>query len=72
VRLNDEPGQPRYVDTVERRQGLKIASPEEIAYRLGYIPAEQLEAIAGPIRKSGYGQCLLALLREPYFATEAH
>jgi glucose-1-phosphate thymidylyltransferase len=61
-----------FIQTVERRQGLKIACPEEIAYRLGYISAEQLEALAGPIRKSGYGQYLLALLREPYFAAEAH
>ena len=61
-----------FIQTVERRQGLKIACPEEIAYRLGYISAEQLETLAGPIRKSGYGQYLLALLREPYFAAEAH
>jgi glucose-1-phosphate thymidylyltransferase len=61
-----------FIQTVERRQGLKIACPEEIAYRLGYISAEQLEALAGPIRKSGYGQYLLGLLREPYFAGEAH
>jgi glucose-1-phosphate thymidylyltransferase len=61
-----------FIQTVERRQGLKSACPEEIAYRLGYISAEQLEALAGPIRKSGYGQYLLALLREPYFAAEAH
>jgi glucose-1-phosphate thymidylyltransferase len=61
-----------FVQTIERRQGLKIACPEEIAYRLGYISAEQLEALAGPIRKSGYGQYLLDLLREPYFAAEAH
>jgi len=61
-----------FVQTIERRQGLKIACPEEIAYRLGYISAEQLEALAGPIRKSGYGQYLLELLREPYFAAEAH
>jgi glucose-1-phosphate thymidylyltransferase len=59
-----------FVQTIERRQGLKIACPEEIAYRLGYISAEQLEALAGPIRKSGYGQYLLALLREPYFGAE--
>jgi glucose-1-phosphate thymidylyltransferase len=61
-----------FIQTVERRQGLKIACPEEIAYHLGYISAEQLEVLAGPIRKSGYGQYLLALLREPYFSAEAH
>jgi glucose-1-phosphate thymidylyltransferase len=60
-----------FIQTVERRQGLKIACPEEIAYRMGHISAEQLELLAQPIRKSGYGQYLLALLREPYFAQEA-
>ncbi|MGC2581197.1 MAG: sugar phosphate nucleotidyltransferase, partial [Acidobacteriaceae bacterium] len=60
-----------FIQTVERRQGLKIACPEEIAYRLGYISAEQLEKLAEPVRKSGYGQYLLALLREPYFAAES-
>jgi glucose-1-phosphate thymidylyltransferase len=60
-----------FIQTVERRQGLKIACPEEIAYRLGYIDAAQLEAIAAPIRKSGYGEYLLNILREPYFAAEA-
>lgn len=59
-----------FIQTVERRQGLKIACPEEIAYRLGYITAEQLETAAEPIRKSGYGQYLLNLLRETYFAGE--
>ena len=59
-----------FIQTVERRQGLKIACPEEIAYRLGYISAEQLEALAQPIRKSGYGEYLLGLLREPYLSPE--
>jgi len=59
-----------FIQTVERRQGLKIACPEEIAFRLGYINAEQLERLAGPISKSGYGQYLLGLLHEPYFAAE--
>lgn len=57
-----------FVATIERRQGLNIACPEEIAYRQGFISAEQLETLARPIAKSGYGQYLLALLREPYFA----
>ncbi|MFP5275692.1 MAG: glucose-1-phosphate thymidylyltransferase RfbA [Acidobacteriota bacterium] len=57
-----------FVHTIERRQGLDIACPEEIAYRQGFITAEQLEALAQPIRKSGYGQYLLELLREPYLA----
>jgi glucose-1-phosphate thymidylyltransferase len=60
-----------FVHTIERRQGLNIAAPEEIAYRQGFISAAQLEALAQPIAKSGYGQYLLALLREPYFATKA-
>jgi glucose-1-phosphate thymidylyltransferase len=60
-----------FIQTVERRQGLKIACPEEIAWRLGYVTAEQLEALAEPIRKSGYGQYLLNLLHEPYFSAEA-
>lgn len=60
-----------FVSTIERRQGLNIACPEEIAYRQGFISAEQLEKLAGPISKSGYGKYLLALLHEPYFAAKA-
>ena len=60
-----------FVHTIERRQGLNIACPEEIAYRQGFINAAQLEALAQPISKSGYGQYLLAVLREPYFAAGA-
>jgi glucose-1-phosphate thymidylyltransferase len=56
-----------FVHTIERRQGLDIACPEEIAFRQGFITAAQLEALAHPIARSGYGQYLLALLREPYF-----
>ncbi|HEY6446782.1 MAG TPA: glucose-1-phosphate thymidylyltransferase RfbA [Acidobacteriaceae bacterium] len=59
-----------FIQTVEHRQGLKIACPEEIAWRLGYITAEQVEALARPIRKSGYGQYLLNILTEPYLAGE--
>jgi glucose-1-phosphate thymidylyltransferase len=59
-----------FVHTIERRQGLDIACPEEIAYRQGFITAEQLEVLAHPIAKSGYGQYLLNLLREPYFAAK--
>lgn len=61
-----------FVQTIERRQGLKIACPEEIAYRLGYINTEQLEKLAQPVRKSGYGQYLLSLQAEPQFASEAN
>ena len=53
-----------YVQTIQHRQGLKIACPEEIAFRLGYIHAEQLERLAQPIIKNNYGQYLLALCRE--------
>jgi len=60
-----------FVHTIERRQGLNIACPEEIAYRLGFINAEQLEALALPILKSGYGQYLLGILREPHLAGKA-
>jgi glucose-1-phosphate thymidylyltransferase len=60
-----------FVHTIERRQGLNIACPEEIAYRQGFISAEQLEALAQPIIKSGYGQYLLALLQEPHFSAKA-
>lgn len=53
-----------YVQTIEKRQGLKIACPEEIAFRRGYIDAGQLETLAKPLLKSGYGQYLLAILRD--------
>jgi len=53
-----------YIQTIERRQGLMIACPEEIAFRFGYISADELEALAHPVRKSGYGQYLLSLRDE--------
>jgi glucose-1-phosphate thymidylyltransferase len=59
-----------FIQTIERRQGLKIACPEEIAFRFGYITPRQLEALAQPVRKSGYGQYLLTLLNEPNFPTD--
>jgi glucose-1-phosphate thymidylyltransferase len=59
-----------FVQTIERRQGLRIACPEEIAYRLGYITADQLDELAQPVLKSGYGQYLLALKDEPQFTIE--
>ena len=61
-----------FVHTIERRQGLSIACPEEIAYRQEFITAEQLEALAQPVIKSGYGQYLLALLREPHFSVKGN
>jgi len=56
-----------FVQTIEKRQGLKIACPEEIAYRMGYIDRSQLETLAAPIAKSSYGQYLLDLLKETIF-----
>jgi glucose-1-phosphate thymidylyltransferase len=53
-----------FIRVVEERQGLKIACPEEVAYRQGYIDAATLEALANPLLKSGYGEYLLGLLRE--------
>jgi glucose-1-phosphate thymidylyltransferase len=55
----------QYIATIERRQGLKVACPEEIAYRLGYIGAADVERLGREMEKNGYGQYLLALLREP-------
>ncbi|MEP6702000.1 MAG: glucose-1-phosphate thymidylyltransferase RfbA [Betaproteobacteria bacterium] len=56
-----------YIETIERRQGLKIACPEEIAYRSGYIDAAQVEQLALTMGKSTYGQYLLQLLREQVY-----
>lgn len=56
-----------FIETIERRQGLKIACPEEIAYRSGYITAAQLEALAQPLVKSGYGKYLLQVLSEKIY-----
>ena len=55
----------QYIETIERRQGLKIACPEEIAYRLGYIDAAALERLGQALAKNGYGQYLLEILRDP-------
>ena len=55
-----------FIETIEARQGLKICSPEEVAYYNGWIDARQLQSIAEPLLKSGYGEYLLGLLnREP-------
>jgi glucose-1-phosphate thymidylyltransferase len=56
-----------FIQTIEKRQGLKIACPEEIAYRQGYIDAEQVSRLAEPLKKNGYGQYLLAMLNERVF-----
>ena len=52
-----------FIETIEHRQGLKVACPEEIAYRMGLINAEQLENLAQPLAKNSYGQYLLHLLK---------
>jgi glucose-1-phosphate thymidylyltransferase len=56
-----------YISTIERRQGLKIACPEEIAYRSGWIDANQLEKLAAPLIKGGYGTYLMNILKEKAF-----
>jgi glucose-1-phosphate thymidylyltransferase len=53
-----------FIETIERRQGLKIACPEEIAYRMDFIDAAQLEALAKPLEKSGYGEYLRRVLTD--------
>lgn len=60
--IDDLVGAANYVRALEIRQGLKISCPEEIAYNQGYITAEQLETLAQPLIKSGYGKYLLNLL----------
>ena len=57
----------QFIATLERRQGLKVACPEEVAYRSGWIDAAALEALAQPMLKNGYGRYLLNLLRENTF-----
>ncbi len=53
-----------FVETMEQRQGYRIASPEEIAWRMGFIDDAKLEELAKPLEKSGYGEYLLRILRE--------
>lgn len=57
----------QFIATLENRQGLKVACPEEIAFRKGWIDAGQLEALAQPLTKNGYGQYLLRILKESVF-----
>lgn len=55
-----------FIETIERRQGFKIACPEEIALRMGYISPEQVRKLAEPLRKNRYGQYLMRILEEEY------
>ena len=54
----------QFIATLENRQGLKVACPEEIAWRAGFIDDAQLERLADPLKKNGYGQYLLQILRD--------
>ena len=54
-----------FIETIEKRQGLKIACPEEVAYRMGYVDAEQVRRLAAPLRKSAYGEYLMRMIEEP-------
>lgn len=57
----------QFIATIERRQGLKVACPEEIAFRKGWIDAGQLEELADPMKKNGYGQYLMRVLKETVY-----
>ena len=54
-----------FIETIEKRQGLKIACPEEVAFRMGYIDAGQVRALAEPLKNSAYGEYLLEMLSDP-------
>ncbi len=58
-----------FIETVEKRQGLKIACPEEIAFRMGYIDAEQVRRLAAPLEGSSYGSYVLRILEQPSIAS---
>jgi len=57
----------QFIATLEKRQGLKVACPEEIAFRSGWITAQQLEAMAQPMLKNGYGQYLMQIVKSQVF-----
>lgn len=52
-----------FIATIEERQGLKVSCPEEIAYRKGFIDAEQVNVLAEPLKKNAYGQYLLKMIK---------
>ena len=56
-----------FVEIIQRRQGLKISCPEEIAYKLGYISAEQVQDVAAALKQNEYGRYLLKMLRDRVF-----
>jgi glucose-1-phosphate thymidylyltransferase len=58
----------QFIETIEKRQGLKVNCPEEMAYRMGYIDDTQLLALAEPLRKSGYGEYLINILSQRVFS----
>ena len=58
----------QFIETIEKRQGLKVNCPEEVAYRMGYINEQQLRVLAEPLRKSGYGEYLLSLISNKVFS----
>ena len=58
----------QFIETIEKRQGLKVNCPEEVAYRMGYINDQQLRDLAEPLRKSGYGEYLISLLSHKVFS----
>ena len=62
----------QFVQVIEERQGLRIGCIEEVAYKRGFITSEQLEALARPLLKSGYGEYLLKLLESPMEVLNAH
>ncbi len=57
----------QFIAAIEKRQGLKVCSPEETAFQLGWIDAVQLELLAQPLLKSGYGEYLLTLINKQVF-----
>ena len=59
----------QFIQTIEKRQGLKVSCPEEIAWRRGWIDDAQLRSLAAPLAKTGYGQYLLRLLEAPVFTS---